>query len=100
VASPDAVLLLDGVFLLRPEVLSLWDYRIFMAVTFATALARAEVRDLALFGSVEAVRERYERRYLPAQRLYLAQEQPHERADAVLQNDDPAHPTLTFRNAL
>jgi uridine kinase len=100
VAPPDTVLLVDGVFLLRPEIADLWDYRIFVDVTFATALDRAEVRDLAHFGSVKSVRERYQRRYLPAQRLYLAKERPRERADAIYHNDDPAHPTLTFRKAL
>ncbi|MBO0797154.1 MAG: hypothetical protein J2P36_40260, partial [Ktedonobacteraceae bacterium] len=36
-APLNAVLLLDGVFLLRPELASLWDYRIFVHVDFEVA---------------------------------------------------------------
>lgn len=88
-APEDAVLLFDGVFLLRPELDGLWDYRIFVKVPFAVALRRAMERDQALFGSAEAVRERYERRYIPGQRLYFAAAQPRERADVVIENSDP-----------
>ncbi len=40
--SPDdAVLLFDGIFLLRPELLDCWDLRIFVSVDFKEALRRA-----------------------------------------------------------
>lgn len=97
-AADDAILLADGVFALRPELAAAWDFRIFVAIAPATSLARALVRDLALLGSAEAVRERYERRYLPAQARYLATVRPHDLADAVVGNDDPARPTLRFRD--
>jgi uridine kinase len=93
-APVNAVLLFDGVFLLRPELNDLWDYRIFVDVDFAVALRRALVRDQTLFGAAEAVRERYERRYIPGQRLYLRTVRPRERADVVVENDDPACPRL------
>jgi uridine kinase len=62
-------------------------------------MARAVVRDRPLFGDDAAVRERYARRYVPAQRLYLAACQPEARADAVVENDDPGRPTLRFAQA-
>jgi uridine kinase len=96
VAALDAVLVMDGVFLLRPELLPFWDYRIFVDVSFDVALARAERRDLALFGSVEAVRARYAERYIPGQRLYFEVAHPRERADAIVHNEDPDNPLLTF----
>jgi uridine kinase len=47
-----------------------------------------------LFGSPEAVQARYRQRYLPAQRLYLEQVRPRERANVVVLNADPSNPSL------
>ena len=94
VTPEDAILLLDGVFLLRPELYDLWDLRIFVDVPFEVALARAAQRDLALFGSAEAVIARYQRRYIPGQRLYLREARPRERADVVVDNTDLERPRL------
>jgi hypothetical protein len=58
-------------------------------VDFEVALQRAERRDAELFGSSAAVRDRYLRRYFPAQRHYLETVRPKERADVVIQNDGP-----------
>ncbi len=44
------------------------------------------------------VRDRYTRRYMPGQRLYLDAAHPRERADAVLWNDDPQRPRLAFKS--
>src|SRR5258708_21140680 len=49
-ASADAVLLLDGVFLLRPELIDRWDLRIFVSAAFERALDRGRVRDLGRLG--------------------------------------------------
>ena len=92
----DAVLVLDGVFLLRPELMTLWEYRIWVDVPFDVALARARRRDVVLFGSAEAVEERYRSRYIPAQRLYLETAGPRERAEAIVENASLAHPVLHF----
>jgi uridine kinase len=94
VAPDDGVLLVDGIFLLRPELVHLWDYRVFVEVDFAVTLQRAINRDLELFGSIAAVEERYTRRYIPGQWLYLAEARPRERADVIVENDDPARPVL------
>jgi uridine kinase len=95
-AGENAVLLFDGIFLLRPELDGLWDYRIFVDVAFETALQRALLRDEPLFGSSTTTEDRYLRRYFPAQCLYLDTVRPQQRADAVVDNDDPAHPRLRF----
>lgn len=94
VAPEDAILLFDGVFLHRPELVGYWDFSIFLEVGFDVVLRRAEVRDVALRGSPPAVRERYQRRYLPAQRSYFAACSPHRRASVVIRNADPANPCL------
>ncbi len=95
-ALPNAILLFDGVFLLRPELIDLWDYTIFVKVDFEVALQRAMLRDQALFGSSEVVEERYLKRYIPGQRLYLQAVHPLERADVVVENNDLTHPRLVF----
>jgi uridine kinase len=96
VAEVNAVLLFDGVFLLRPELTEYWDFTVFVDAAFEITLARALQRDLALFGSVEVVRKRYEQRYIPGQQLYLAECQPKERASVVVDNNDPQEPVVFF----
>lgn len=89
-----AALLFDGVFLLRDELVSEWDLRVYVHVPAEITLARALVRDLDLFGSEAAVRERYERRYLPGQALYRDRASPRETADVVLDNSDWRDPVI------
>ncbi len=56
VGSPTAALLLDGVFLLRPELLHRWDLSVYLHVPESVTLARAVVRDAELLGGAEPVR--------------------------------------------
>jgi uridine kinase len=93
-APADAVLVFDGVFLLRPELLASWDIRIFVVVGFEQTLRRALERDEVLFGSREEVERRYRRRYIPAQWLYFEAVRPQTLADIVVRNDDPEAPVL------
>jgi uridine kinase len=88
------VLLVDGVFLLLPALAGAWDFRIFVDVPLEEALRRGVERDAARFGSRAEARRRYERRYLPAQRLDLETVRPRELADVVVENADPAVPRL------
>jgi uridine kinase len=92
-APADAVVLVDGIFLQRPELRGAWEYAIFLAVPFDVALRRMLRRDYAPAEAAEAT-ARYLRRYLPGQRLYLEEVRPRERAQAVLDNTDPGHPRL------
>lgn len=54
----NSVLLFDGVFLLRPQLRAFWDYSVYLRADFDVTVARAELRDLYLFGSAAEVRER------------------------------------------
>lgn len=89
-----AVLVFDGVFLLRPELADVWDFRIFVSVSVEECLRRAVARDAAVFGSEEEVVRRYRARYVPGQALYSAERRPAETADAVVVNEDPSRPLL------
>jgi uridine kinase len=92
-ASANAVLLFDGVFLLRPELIDRWDLRIFVSAAFEETLERARTRDLELNGSVTEVERRFQRRYRPSQALYFDTVRPTDRADVVVHNDEPQRPT-------
>ena len=91
-AAPDAVLLFDGIFLMRRELDDAWDYRIFVDVSPATSLRRGVARDRDLMEP--EVEERYRLRYLPAQRRYLTEADPAARANLRIVNDDPAAPWI------
>ncbi len=93
-APIDAVLLFDGVFLLRPELNGCWDYSIFVQANFEVAVARAIRRDASLFGAGTDIAARYWTRYVPGQRIYLQAVKPAECANIVIENDDPANPKL------
>jgi uridine kinase len=89
VAEADAILLFDGVFLLRPELAGYWDFSIFVEASFEVILARAQKRDAVILGGIEEVRRRYHQRYIPGQKLYFAESRPKERAKIVVDNNDP-----------
>jgi uridine kinase len=93
-ASRDAILLFDGVFLLRPELAEAWDFRIFLSVSAEEVVRRGRIRDAELYGSPDGAERRYRARYLPAQRHYRRAVGPAELADVVLENDRPARPRV------
>ncbi|MEV6711117.1 uridine kinase [Lentzea sp. NPDC051208] len=85
VASPDALLLVDGIFLHRDEVVTHWDFSVFLDVGFAVSVARMAGRD----GSPSDPDDPRNRRYVEGQRLYLATCDPASRASLVV--DHSAH---------
>jgi len=96
-ASMDAILLFDGVFLLRPELIQSWDFSIFVDVDFDVSVSRAVARDI--FQSKEkltpqSVLAKYNQRYIPGQKIYLAQASPKEKADVIIKNNEFENPEL------
>lgn len=98
VAPQDAVLLMDGVFLLRSDLLEYWDYRIFVMVDNEVALRRAIKRDQDLFPSPELIIKRYRERYFPGQKLYLQSVDPLRHADVLINNNTPEELEVIFAN--
>ena len=92
---PGTVLLFDGVFLLRPELEGCFDLSVFIQVDPSISLERALKRDLSLFGTKTATEQRYRERYLPGQEIYYSSVHPDQRADILIDNNDPTVPTLT-----
>jgi uridine kinase len=93
-APGDFILLFDGVFLFRPELRGYWDVKIFVEVSFEESLRRALRRDRPLFRDIREIEERYTRRYIPGQKLYLDQGHPEAMADLVVHNEDYLRPIL------
>lgn len=96
-AVPDAILVVDGVFLGQADLFGRWDRRIFVTCGAEVSLARALARDVPAMGDAAAVEARYRARYLPAQAEYLRIDRPSETADLVVDNDDPDAPRLRIR---
>ena len=79
-APPTAALLVDGIFLQRPELDGLWDLVIFLDVPFAQTFARMAVRDGSPADEAHPVNQRYRQ----GQQLYLAERQPQARAHILV----------------
>lgn len=103
IAPDEAVLLFEGVFLLRPELAGNWDLHIFIDIDAAQSLERGVERDLtieepALRESRRASRiQVYKERYLPADEHYLRECEPRALADVVFDNRVLRAPRMVVR---
>jgi uridine kinase len=89
VLALQGLVIVDGIFLFRPELDDLWTFRVFLHVELDESIRRGLERD----GAVKE--ELYRRRYAPGQRLYLDAVRPAELADVILDNSDPDDPRLS-----
>lgn len=99
-APADAVLLFDGVFLLRPELIDRWDLRIFVSVPFEQTVDRARNRGAAPAGSTAdttAIERSWRNRYIPSQQLYFATAHPTDHADIIVYNAQLQRPAWEAR---
>ena len=85
----DATLIVDGIFLNRPELRGLWSYSVWLDVDRAAADAQVLARDGA------AGRERRE----GSQALYIAEAVPRTRATAIVDNSDVETPRRIFADS-
>ena len=89
VAAPlDAVLIVDGIFLHRPELRDLWDWSVWLDVPYEVAYARMALRD----GCDPDPDARSNARYRQGQQIYLNEANPRDAASVVVDNADLAHP--------
>jgi uridine kinase len=85
----DATLIVDGVFLNRPELRGLWNWSIWLEVPSEVADARLTSRD----------GRGLDPRYRGGQALYLAQADPRAVASVIVDNRDPDHPVRAFADS-
>ncbi len=93
-APADAVVIVDGSFLQRPELAGLWDHRILIETDLAVARHRGTVRDARQLGGLAKAEHVYDARYHAAARRYLAAVDPAARATLIVENTDLEHPRL------
>ena len=87
------IVVVEGVFLLRPPVSRYLHHLVFLEVAEETLIARGTLRDRELHGA--AAERKFREKYLPAQRHVFAECPPHQHADVVIDNNDWNHPTVT-----
>lgn len=90
-APPEAVLVVDGVFALRPAYAQYWDLTIWLEVNATESLRRGIDRDLDREGREQATHLHAER-YGESERIYIAEVDPVTAADIVVDNTDLSHP--------
>jgi uridine kinase len=88
--SQDTILIVDGIFLHRPELRGLWNYSIWLDVPAEEAARRLVLRD-----GDSAVRHRYTQ----GQEMYLRRANPRAAATAIYDNADFNHPRRVFADA-
>lgn len=89
-APAGSVLVLDGMFLHRDELLGVWDVSVLLDVPFEETCRRMALRD----GSHPDPEHPSMRRYVEGQRLYLARCRAAERATVVVDNSDVGDPRV------
>ena len=88
VLPPRALLVVDGVFLLRPRLRDWWTLSVYLHIAPEVSLERGLARD------GEDRRSRYLERYLPAQELYRTMADPVAKAHVVVDNTDVHAPLV------
>lgn len=97
IIDKDAIVIVEGVFLFRKELVDYFDLKIFIDVDFKYTVARAIERDKKkkeTLAEKEQVNEKYLKRYIPGQKLYLEDVKPIELADIVFDNTVFNEPVL------
>ena len=89
----DAILIVDGVFLQRPELRGMWNAVVYVDVSAAERDRRYLERD-----GIEPTSE-LAARYNGAQKLYLKEAKPRESATIVIDNSDPESPHRVFTDS-
>ncbi|OBK34428.1 hypothetical protein A5658_11210 [Mycobacterium sp. 1245111.1] len=92
-AERDSILIADGSFMQRRHRAS-WDAVIYVNTSFHEALRRGIDRDAEQFGGEAEARRKYAERYHAAARMYIAEVNPEQVADFVVDNDELAAPRL------
>jgi uridine kinase len=93
----NAVLLFEGIFVLRDAINAYWDLRILVDVNAEVSLARAVERDAGESGPRDVIEKKYRLRYEPAWQIYVERERPATKANMIVRNGDLQNPTLTLR---
>ncbi|MDL2344881.1 uridine kinase [Deinococcus sp. MIMF12] len=89
-ALPGSLLIVDGLFLHRPELRDVWDDSVFLRVPFGVSVPRGAARGPG-YGSPDPHAES-NRRYVEGNRLYFREADPERQAGVVVDNADLTAP--------
>ena len=81
-----SVVLVEGIFLFKPQYRNYFDLTIWIDCSFSTALARAINRGQEGLSPANTIAA-YDTIYFPAQRIHLAHDKPREHADLIFENN-------------
>ncbi|WP_329005047.1 hypothetical protein OHA18_16855 [Kribbella sp. NBC_00709] len=93
-APYDAVLLVDGVFLLQAALRPYWDVGLYLHINEDEMLRRGVLRDRERYGGEGAARGLFATQFVPGWRTYQAVHDPAAAATIVIDHHDPAHPAI------
>jgi len=85
---PNTIVILEGVFLLIEELSQYIDYTVFLDIPFEESKRRAPLRD------PEAIINKYDTKYLPAQQKYLSLFPPGNYAEMIIDNINWEYPSI------
>lgn len=91
---PDAIVIVDGAFLLSRQLRPYWTLSIVLKVQEEEILRRAQERDVGRLDGASGVIERYRSRYLPGYTLYTEREDPERHTDVLIDNTELLSPTV------
>ena len=92
-ARPESVVIVDGIFLHRDELVSYWDYSIWLDVPFEVSTPRGAARG---YGNADPSHAS-NRRYIEGQRLYIAECAPADKATVIIDNRELNDPEFVRR---
>ncbi|WP_226342380.1 uridine kinase [Deinococcus sp. AJ005] len=91
-ARPGSILIVDGLFLHRPELRGVWDDSVFLRVDFGVSVPRGAARGPG-FGSPDPAAES-NRRYIGGNELYFREANPEKWVGVVVDNTDLKAPFI------
>lgn len=94
-APDDAILIVDGVFLHRPELAGLWNYSIWLEAPLGVTSARLAARD----GTDPDPAAEGNRRYVDGHERYVRAVDPSRAASVIVDNTEPDHPRRVFSDS-
>lgn len=93
----DHIIIFEGIFLFKNEMVDFFDYKIFLDADFSVTLERMIKRDLPASANQEEKHQyiqRTEKKYRPGQKMYLSINDPKSKADIIIDNSDFENPVI------
>jgi len=88
----DTVVIFEGIFLFRKELLNFIDYKIFLEISFQESMKRMKNRDIPIYGNI--MLEKISNKIFPAQKKYLRIYLPFLKADILIDNTNWDFPKI------